>query len=162
MDDDAVSRILDKPQSQWKKSDLEQAFLLLLLRHKEAIDGWGSALESCDALMKTNRLFLELLEQRPTVQDTKASETAPPVNRGRGRPSKHDDLSWIDGWLEDSYRKFGQLADRALINAAFSEMYEHHGMRKSRINSESVKSQMETFRKLIVTRRGELKRLSQK
>jgi hypothetical protein len=55
MDGDAFLRLLDKPQSKWRKPELEEAFLLLLRRYQEAMDGWGSALETCEGLAKAAR-----------------------------------------------------------------------------------------------------------
>lgn len=151
MQDDAVTRLLDKPQSQWQKAELEEAFLLLLLRYKEAMDGWGSALESCDALLTTNKALLLFAKQMPDA----------PAKRGRGRPAKHKDLSWLMDWHADAVKQFGILPDGKLIREYFSQKYKEMGLRKSRINAQEFSVKMESMRKLLVNARRQ-KLLSQK
>lgn len=171
MENHAVLRLLNKPQSDWQKPELEEAFLLLLAEHAKAMDGWNVALEENKKMMNICHSLLDSTAGANAMLDALLSErkhghrkqpSMAQVKRSRGRPKKHDDLSWVDGWLKESYRKFGQLDDRPLIKAAFMEMYERHGMRKGRVESPDVKAQMETFRKLVCERRYQLRRLSRK
>ncbi len=81
MTKDAISALLDKPQSTWRKAELEAALLELLGKYGSAMLGWGSAIESAEALTTTNIELLELIRQRHSM----AIATGEPAVKARKR-----------------------------------------------------------------------------
>lgn len=167
--DDALTRLLQTPQSEWRQPDLEEAFLVLGDQYIKAMNGWNSALDECKSALEEQQRLMQLLKQSGAQFDILASlyKTAQedakrraPQPKRRGRPKKREDLSWIDTWYPEQIKKFGELNDRPLIKKVFEEMYESVGLRRGHVNSKEARSQMETFRKLLVERRYQVKRLS--
>lgn len=164
MHDDELVELLSKPPADWGEDEMRDAIVSLSSRYGQAMDGWGQALEHCDYFSaEAKRALKEIRELRAEIFDLRlAPATRAATKRGRGRPKKHYDLSWLLEWEREARKKFGDLPDGKLIRAQIKDALKERGMRVSRLNAPDQQAKMETWRKQLVEARRQRRKLSEK
>lgn len=157
-DKDPITALLEQSPETWTAESLRDGFLSALHKLNDSAAELLATAKQRDELLELVRQ--QSLPTRVESTATMAQKTNKPKPKKRGRPRKHDDLSWVLEAFSDARIKHGDLPDRPLIRAMFKDLLKSHGLRESRVDSSLFKSKLETFRQLVSEARYRAKRLS--
>lgn len=152
---------MDSEKANWGLAEWKAHAEALEAALDSAMEGWGRTVDELEQSGKVLAKINEAGERQNSLlsiavalaeETRKQLEEAGAVKRGRGRPKKITDDSWMIAafgeWEADfkAANKYEKATDTNVINWAFEKMFARHNLPVEKVRRKSYQSKLKTFK----------------